>query len=288
MSEHGIQTQVVPRAQTFLQSNVEGRPVGGEFGVRLSGYPEISSRNASLIENYFDLTAQGSPPQTELLLSQMVRTLTQMVRVLGQLIGLIKATAGGSSFGAGAGAGANSDGEVNTDPVDETASEPEVATLSFKDKMKELLEPDALGSISEETMQYGVISYQLYQKSPALERAFQEAFELEKDEGLSTHGAAELALKRMGDEGFLTKKEVAWVYSLSHRAAQFDKRANRISTSSADDFKFDAALALTEANLVGINHGTIVVRDRSVDETGWVNLIPAPVLTSYELSESKD
>ena len=146
----------------------------------------------------------------------------------------------------------------------QASCQPQSGELPFQEKIRQFLSPDANASISEARLQYGIMAFQLYQKSPSIEAAFQVAFAEATRDGLSTAEASKQALRTVRDDGMIEAWEADWAFSVSYRASQLDSSLNALSDTSSPTQNFDAATFTAEVALAYIQGGTIDVPTRSL------------------------
>ncbi len=139
-------------------------------------------------------------------------------------------------------------------------------TLSFAEKEKTVLKADENGRVSETELRRGVAVYQLYQKDTKLGDTLEKYYEEATKAGDAPAESLKKALSRLVEEKKLEKWEANWVYSLSHRAAQFEGSQTALSTTSKAPSGMEkaAAIKIAEAALVGIQTGTVEVKPLTI------------------------
>lgn len=265
----------------FVRSSGEGASATPLFA-RDTSLTQEANRQPLLVAQFFNggLNAGGG---------------VQAERILGQIVELVRALRSGCCHSqlpeaeessssnvpeateTGSTETAASDaGEAQCLPSSESAATPPVESttakepgMEFKEFISELLQPDANDSISEDRLQYGIVSYQLYQKSPELQAQYQTRFDEAREQSMSVREATSHALEGLHEEGKLADWEVDWVYSLSHRAAQLDSSHQGLNHASAESISFEEALRTAEQALVGIQSESITVKDRGPLGVGW-------------------
>lgn len=231
--------------------------------------------------------------------------LQRLVHLVGDLIKIIRSlavenprqsaeaatpgepTSGMSLGGTMAEGQAHCAGGVPTPKPQESLPSTEKARLSFSEKLNELLKPDGYDSLSEQQLHYGIVAYQLYQKSPELQRTFSEKFESARDERLSVQESTKRALQELHSENRLAAWEVDWVYSLAHRAAQLDGSASGLNARSSETIKFEDAIRRAELALVGIQAGSIEVRNRGLIGVGWQGAVVSTTSGQSEAEQDR-
>ncbi len=143
------------------------------------------------------------------------------------------------------------------------------AKLGFAEKLKQVFAGREGELIYEDELQQEIISYQLYQKDPALETQFKQLVAEAKTEGLSMAESSVSALQEFVKRGLLEAAEAEWVNGLSFRAAQLDTKQNSLASSESDSgfLLLSDALKIAEATLAGIQAGGVEAsyRELSLD-----------------------
>jgi len=155
--------------------------------------------------------------------------------------------------------GSGNTSETNNS-VDQKPVEPNTSkTLPFQTKLKQIFSGKA--ELSEVELRHGIVTYQLYQKSPELEGVYEKAYKSAIDSGKAGSEAEKQALFELSKAGKITADEARWVYSLSARAAQLDDNLEYLRTTAGteDNFKLANALQIAEVNLASIQGGIIKV-----------------------------
>ena len=202
-------------------------------------------------------SAASEPPQTNLMseIRELLAELGELLKtLLKQLLPAASAPAASSPVAS----------EINPSASTETAVS--VPALNFSEKLKLVLEPDSENRVSENELRRGVITFQLYQKSPKTAEAFVESYDKLVDDDAPADLAIEKALIGLVEDGQVSRTDANWIFSLSHRAAQLDSDTATVGKSSSgkEGFDLQGAIRCAEATLAGIQAGSIKVEQRNL------------------------
>lgn len=148
---------------------------------------------------------------------------------------------------------------VNGNAGSQVSPPPPGGTSLFREKLLARLSGEE--RLSETELRSAIVGFQLYQKSPALERDYYSALKAAEERGEPVNDAVLSALGTLSAAGGITSDEVRWVYSLSARAAQLDNNLTYLRTTAGAEpsFELQNALQIAEVNLAKIQGGLIKV-----------------------------
>ena len=216
--------------------------------------PQDSSKGTAIEERLYNLI-QSMVTRLEDLIEKILRGISTKPTLTTESAATPESPASGS---------ANNNAESSTSAAANTTNETKpgsdkVETLPFKKKLSELFSDQK--ELSETDLRNGIVTYQLYQKSPTLEPLYKKAYDVALAAGKSSTEAVKQALQDLAKAGEITADEAKWVFSLSARAAQIDENLEYLRTTvgTGDNFKLENALQIAEVNLASIQGGRIKV-----------------------------
>lgn len=146
------------------------------------------------------------------------------------------------------------------------------------------LQPDAMGEVNEEEMQFGIVKFLLEEQSPEAAEVFSSTVSQSIDNGVGIEDAVNLGLSEVVEQGIIEPSSAEMINGISFQAAQLDSDHTALfdSTGGVGDntvatMNMESAIDKAQAMLEQIESGEVSIQARSLDEVSNV----APGATGF-------